>query len=72
VAIHEVPEGDMGAMRLVRFMTEPPSVPQFDARQRAVPVHGVGHQGVGADIVVIPKGRERASGASSELGSIET
>ena len=33
-------------------------MPQLDARQRAVLVHGIGHERVRAHVVVIPKRRE--------------
>ena len=71
VAIHEVPEGDMGAMRLVRFMTEPPpchsSMPaSAPCRCTASVISACERTSSSSHSVA------NGSGASSELGWIET
>ncbi len=71
VAIHEVPEGDIGATRLVRFMTEPPpchsSIPA-SAPWRCTASVMRACERTSSSSQSVAKG----SGASSEVGSMET
>ncbi len=71
VAIHAVPEGDIGAMRLVRFMTEPPpchsSMPASAPSLWTASVMSACER-TSSSSQSVAKG----SGASSELGSMET
>lgn len=71
VAIHAVPEGDIGGMRLVRFMTEPP--PCHSSMPASVPSLCTASviracERTSSSSQSVAKG----SGASSELGSIDT
>ena len=52
---HGMPEGERGASRLVRFRVHAPAMPEFDARQRAVFVDRIGHQRMGANVLVVPE-----------------
>ena len=71
VAIQEVPDGDIGATRLVRFMTEPPpchsSIPASEPwRCTASVIRACERMSSSSQSVA------KGSGASSELGSIDT
>ena len=70
VAIHAVPEGDMGGMRLLRFITEPPpchsSIPASAPCLCTASVISACERTSSSSQSVA-----NGSGASSELGSIE-